>query len=82
MKFNPVLLMRRMFSDRYTSSDDDDDVFFSKYLPPAHTPSRTTQIRRGKAPVKLPATKPNIKEEPIIELSSEDEYKSVFSFFQ
>jgi len=77
--------MRRMFVNRCTSTDDDDeddDIFFSKPLLPAQTPSRTQRIRRGKASVRLPAAKPNIKGEAIIEISSDDEHKSVSIFLQ
>ena len=73
-EFQPVPLMRRMFADRYTSIDDD-DIFFSKSPPHTHTPSRTARIRSGKASVKLPASKPSIKGEPIIVLTSDDEDK-------
>ncbi len=66
--------MRRMFADRYTSTDDD-DIFFSKSPSHTHTPSRITRIRSGKASVKLPTTKPAIKGDPIIELTSDDEDK-------
>jgi len=71
--------MRRMFADRYTSTGGD-DIFASKSPLPTHTPSRTTRIRRGKASVKLPATKPSIKGGPITERTSDDEYKLAFVF--